>query len=320
MDEKPATALVLQRVVLWTALALMAVTGVADHYFGNGFYLDVMTRVTCLAIAAVGLNLIVGYGGLVSFGHAAYIGLGAYCVGIPSYYGVYDAGVHFPLAIAVSSLFALITGALSLRTRGVYFIMITMAFAQMVFFAFVSLEEFGGDDGLVIDSRSQFGGGLNIENNLYLFGLCYLSLLFFMFVVHRMTRSRFGLALRGAMGNERRMRAIGHHVYGYRLTAYVISGAICGYAGALLGNFTGFISPEMMDWTRSGELLFMVVLGGVGTTGGPVLGAIAILVLEELFSSWTVYWHLLFGALLVVTVLFGRGGINGLLEKIARRS
>ena len=285
---------------------------------GHTFYLDLASRLMILGIAAVSLNLILGHGGMISFGHAAYLGIGAYSVGIPAYYEIYDGFIQIPLAVATSAVFALITGAICLRTKGVYFIMITMAFTQMVFYAFVSIEEYGGDDGLVIDLRSEFAGLINIDgaNGLYYF--IFVSLLAVLFLVHRITRSRFGMVIEGACGNERRMRAIGFDTYRYRLVCYVIAGAICGYAGALLGNFTNFISPEMMDWTASGELIFMVVLGGTGSLFGPILGAAAFVLLEEWLSAITIYWQFIFGTLLILVVLFWRGGLNGLVDWVGR--
>ncbi len=299
----------------WTMLIVLAVLAIAPYLLfkaGHGFYLDVATRAVILSIAAVGLNFILGYGGMISFGHAAYLGIGAYSVGIPAYYGVYDGLVHFPLAIAASALFALLTGAVCLRTRGVYFIMITMAFAQMVYYAFVSLEEYGGDDGLVINARSRLPV-IDLESNIQLYYLSFVSLVALLYVVHRIVNSRFGMVVQGSKGNDERMRAIGYHTYVYRLVAYVISGAICGYAGALLANFSSFISPEMTYWTRSGELIFMVILGGTGSLFGPVLGAVGFLALEEILSSFTVYWPFLFGVILIMVVLFARRGIDSLL-------
>ena len=299
-------------------LLLLALLPVFVTFTGHTFYLDLASRLMILGIAAVSLNLILGHGGMISFGHAAYLGIGAYCVGIPAYYEIYDGFIQIPLAVACSALFALITGVICLRTKGVYFIMITMAFTQMVFFAFVSMEEYGGDDGLVIDMRSDFAGTMDINgaNGLYYF--IFVSLLVVLFLVHRITRSRFGMVIEGARDNERRMRAIGYDTYRYRLVCYVIAGAICGYAGALLGNFTNFISPEMMDWTASGELIFMVVLGGTGSLFGPILGAAAFVLLEEWLSAITIYWQFIFGALLILVVLFWRGGLNGLVDWIGR--
>jgi len=310
--------------VTLAAMALLAVLPPVFFFTGNPFWLDLATRLTILAIAAVSLNLILGYGGLVSFGHAAYLGLGAYAVGIPAHHWLYGGLEHLglattsglvqiPLAIAVCALFALITGAICLRTRGVYFIMITMAFAQMVYYGIVSIETYGGDDGLVIDTRSELPL-LDLDDPLQLFGLAWVSLALAMLLVRMITRSRFGMVLRGARGNAERVQMMGLNPYAYRLTAYVISGAMAGYAGALLGNFTTFISPEMMDWTRSGELMFMVILGGGGTTAGPVLGAAAFIILEEWLSHFTLYWHLPFGLLLIGVVLFTRGGLMGLVR------
>ena len=305
-----------------TVMALLAVLPPVFFWTGNAFYLDLATRLTILAIAAVSLNLILGYGGLVSFGHAACLGLGAYAVGIPAHHWLYggmdalattNGFVQIGLAVAITALFALVTGAVCLRTRGVYFIMITMAFAQMVYYLIVSIEEYGGDDGLVIDTRSELPG-INLDDPLQLFALAYVSLVVVMLVVRTIVNSRFGMVLQGAKGNEERMVTLGFNVYLYRLVAYVISGAICGYAGALLGNFTTFISPEMMDWARSGELMFMVSLGGAATTLGPVLGSAAFIVLEEFLGRLTIYWHLPFGLMLIGVVLFVRGGLMGLLR------
>jgi len=304
------------RTVLVTAvLAILAVLPVLTDLFGQPFYLTIATRFVILAMAATTLNLILGYGGMVSFGHAAFLGIGAYSVGIPAYYDITSGWVQFPLAVAASAAFALVTGAISLRTRGVYFIMITMAFAQMVYFAFVSIEEYGGDDGLVIYSRSTFSG-FGIENATTLYYFCFACLVATVYLVHRVVNSRFGMVIKGARENERRMRAIGFNTYAYKLTCYVISGALCGFAGALLANFSSFISPAMIGWTRSGELIFMVVLGGTGALFGPLLGTSVYLVLEEVLSGFSIYWQLPFGALLILVVLFARGGIDGMLRKL----
>jgi len=306
------------------AMALLAVLPPVLYWSGYPFYLDLATRLTILAIAAVSLNLILGYGGMISFGHAAFVGLGAYAVGIPAYHWLYggleawglattSGLVQIPLAVAVTALFALVTGAVCLRTRGVYFIMITMAFAQMVYYLIVSISEYGGDDGLVIDTRSELPL-VDLDKPLHLFGLAFASLVAAMLLVRMIVNSRFGLVLQAAKGNNERVITLGFNTYLYRLVAYVISGAMCGYAGALLGNFTTFISPEMMDWSQSGELMFMVILGGAATTIGPVLGAICFIVVEELLSSITIYWHLPFGLMLIAIVLFVRGGLTGLLR------
>ena len=306
----------------WGMMALLFVVPLVFFYTGNPFYLDLATRLVILAIAAVGLNFVLGYGGLISFGHAAFIGLGAYAVGIPVYheiYGGWDAVAttngfaHFGLAILIGALFALITGAISLKVRGVHFIMITMAFAQMIYYLVMSISEYGGDDGLVIDMRSEFPL-ISLDDPIQFFLIAFASLALVMWLVHLMVNSRFGMVLRGSKGNDTRMISLGYPTYRYRLVAYVISGAICGYAGALLGNFTAFISPEMMDWSRSGNLMFMVILGGVATIFGPVLGATVFIVLEEILSTYTVYWHLPFGLMLVLVVMYSRGGLTALLQ------
>ncbi|MXZ81763.1 MAG: branched-chain amino acid ABC transporter permease [Gammaproteobacteria bacterium] len=284
------------------------------------FYMDLLTRVLILSIAASSLNLILGYGGMISLGHAAFVGLGAYSVAIPSYYGIYSGYLHLGIAIAACVLFALVTGAICLRTRGVYFIMITLAFAQMLYFTFVSLEEYGADDGLLIYQRSEFSGLLNLENPGVLYYLAMGVLAGCLGLMNRLIHSRFGRVIVGIRHNEPRMQSLGYNTYRYKLACYAISGAMAGISGFLLGNFTYFISPEMMDWTRSGELIFMVVLGGTGVLLAPVAGTAVFLLLEEILSAFTVYWHLLFGGFLIAIVLFGRGGLHGLVEKLERRN
>jgi branched-chain amino acid transport system permease protein len=183
-----------------------------------------------------------------------------------------------------------------------------------VFFGFVSVEEYGGDDGLVINTRSKFADLMDIEDNLSLYYFIFCSLLGCIFLVHKIVHSRFGLVIEGSRSNEQRMRSIGFNTYRYRLTCYVIAGSMCGYAGALLGNFTNFISPGLMDWSASGELIFMVILGGSGTLLGPIFGAATFVLLEEWLSNLTIYWQFIFGALLIIVVLFAKGGISGIIN------
>ncbi|MFP4273955.1 MAG: branched-chain amino acid ABC transporter permease, partial [Paracoccaceae bacterium] len=294
--------------------------------------------------AATSLNLVLGYGGLISFGHAAFVGLGAYAVGIPVHHTLFggaevlasDNGLfHILLAVAISALFALVTGAICLRTRGVYFIMITMAFAQMVYYLFISIDTYGADDGLVIYTPSNLPM-IDLSQPMHIYYLSFVSLLVAIVLVRTIVNSRFGMVLQGAKGNTERMKTLGFNVFAYRLVAYTISGAMAGYSGALLANYEGFISPDLMDWGQSGELMFMVILGGVATTLGPILGAALFVVLEEglqvvmnwmepaveplyvaLFNrdlEFEVYWHLPFGLLLIFAVLFVRGGIAGLIR------
>ena len=289
------------------------------EWIGQPFYLDLLSRALIISIAAISLNLILGFGGMVSLGHAAYIGIGAYCVGIPSYYDYYDGWLHLALALSVSAGFALLTGAISLRTKGVYFIMITMAFSQMAFFTFLSLEEYGADDGLVIYSRSEFPEWLSMESSTGLYYWIFAVLLLALFFTSRLVHSHFGRVIVGSRFNEQRMQALGFNTYRYRLVCYVISAMICSVAGMLLGNFTSFISPDMMGWMRSGELIFMVIIGGTATLFGPLVGTIAFVLVEEILSAITIYWHLIFGCMLVALVLFGRGGIHGWLSMFDRK-
>jgi branched-chain amino acid transport system permease protein len=226
-------------------------------------------------------------------------------------------------------------GALSLRTRGVYFIMITLAFAQLVYYFGVGLDRYGADDGLTVYRRSQFGELLNLSNRTVFYYLCLIVLVGTIYLVWRLINSRFGMVVQGTRSNDRRMRAIGFPTYRYRLTCFVIAGALCGLAGALLANHTGFISPATMHWTRSGDLIVMVVLGGMASSFGPLIGAVTLLVLEEtlpglirLLASGVVepqvavkvseYWQIVLGPLFLLVVLFARGGINGLLEGVRR--
>jgi branched-chain amino acid transport system permease protein len=300
----------------------------------NTFLVTLFTRVIILGMAATSLNLILGYGGMVSFGHAVYLGIGGYAVGILAQEGVSSGFVQWPVAILVSALFALLVGALSLRTRGVYFIMITLAFAQLVYYFGVGLDRYGGDDGLTIRARSQFAGLLNLSDRTQFYYLCLALLVVTIYLVARLVNSRFGMVIQGARSNDRRMRAIGFPTFRYRLTAFVIAGAICGLAGALLANHTGFISPATMHWTRSGDLIVMVVLGGMASSFGPLIGAVALLSLEEalpvlirvaaspLFGEAALrmaeYWQIVLGPLFLLVVLFARGGIDGLLAGARR--
>jgi len=280
---------------------------------GNTFALTLFTRVVILAIAALSLNLIMGFGGMVSFGHAAYLGIGGYAVGILAKEGVGSGFVQLPIAIAAAALYALIVGALSLRTRGVYFIMITLAFAQMIYYVAIGLDRYGGDDGLTIYHRSQFGGVIDLNNRTAFYYLCFALLLAAIYLVWRVVNSRFGMVIQGARSNDRRMRAIGFPTFRYRLVCFVIAGAMCGLAGALLANHTNFISPAMMHWTRSGDLIVMVVLGGMQAMFGPLIGAVTFLILEEGLSRLTEYSNLILGPLLLGVAVSMHGGIYGLM-------
>jgi branched-chain amino acid transport system permease protein len=307
-----------RNVVIAGLLALLFLLPVYTNMTGNQFPLTLFTRIVILAIAATSLNLILGYGGMVSFGHAVYLGVGGYAVGILAYEGVTSGFLQWPLALLASALFALLVGALCLRTRGVYFIMITLAFAQLIYYVAEALERYGGDDGLTIYRRSQFAGLLNLSNKTLFYYLCLLLLIATIYLTWRLVNSRFGMVIQGSRSNDRRMRAIGFPTFRYRLVCFVIAGTICGFAGVLLANQTDFVSPAMMHWTRSGDLIVMVVLGGMGSSFGPLIGAVALLVLEETLSGITEYWQIILGPLLLLVVLFARGGIDGLLAGMQR--
>jgi branched-chain amino acid transport system permease protein len=300
-------------VVLLAALALLPLY---VELGGSRFLLTLFTRIIILAMAAVSLNLILGFGGMMSFGHAVYLGIGGYAVGMLAHEGIYSGFVQWPVALAASALFALVIGALSLRTRGVYFIMITLAFAQMAYYVVAGLARYGGDDGLTIYKRSQFFEPINLSNKTQFYYICLGLLYASIYLVWRIVNSRFGMVIQGSRSNDTRMRAIGFPTFRYKLTCFVVAGTLCGLAGALLANHTDFVSPAMMYWTRSGDLIIMVVLGGMGSVVGPVFGAIMLLVLEETLSGITEYWQIILGPLLLLVVLFARGGIDGLLGKV----
>jgi branched-chain amino acid transport system permease protein len=294
-------------------LAAFALAPIGAAFGAEGYILSLLTRVMIFAIAAMSLDLILGYGALVSFGHAAFLGIGAYAVGILASHGIEDGLLQLGLALGASALFALVTGAISLRTKGVYFIMITLAFGQMLFFLATSLAAYGGDDGLTLPARSRILGTGILENQHVL----YYAVLAFLAGAYLLCRavvaSRFGRVLRGARENPVRMQAIGFSPYPFQLAAYVLAGTLCGLAGFLLANQTEFVSPAYMTWQRSGELIVVVILGGLASLHGAIVGAAAFLLLEEVLSGYTEHWKMIFGPLLVLVVLFARGGILGLL-------
>jgi branched-chain amino acid transport system permease protein len=293
-------------------LVVLALVPVYAALAADPFVMTLFARVLILALAALSLNLIMGFGGMVSFGHAAYLGIGGYAVGILAKEGVGSGLVQWPLAVAASALYALVVGALSLRTRGVHFIMITLAFAQMVYYVAMGLDRYGGDDGLTIYQRSRFGG-IDLNDKTLFYYLCFALLLGGIYLVWRIVNSRFGLVIRGARSNERRMRAIGFPTFRYRLSCFVIAGAMCGLAGALLANHTNFISPAMMHWTRSGDLIVIAVLGGMRAMFGPLIGAMTFLLLEEWLSRITSYPDLILGPALLLVAIYANGGIDGLI-------
>jgi len=311
-------SLTVSKAVTALMLAGLVLLPLYSQASGNVFILTLFTRIVILALAAASLNLIMGFGGMMSFGHAAYLGIGGYAVGMLAQEGVGSGFIQFPVALAASAIYALVIGALSLRTRGVYFIMITLAFAQMAYYVASGLARYGGDDGLTVYKRSDFSGLINLGNRTQFYYLCLACLFGVLLLIWRIVNSRFGLVVQGLRSNEQRMQAIGFPAKRYQLVCFVISGMMCGLAGALLANNTDFISPAVMYWTRSGDLMVMVILGGMGTLFGPVMGAVVFLLLEEFLSQLTEYWALIMGPLLLLIVLFGRGGIMGLLGRFNR--
>lgn len=302
----PLVAAVLAALVLLPALLA---------WLDEPFYLVLASRVLIYALAATSLNLLVGFGGMVSFGHAAFFGAGAYVVGIAAAHGLVSAWVAWPLAVAVPALAAAAIGAVSLRTRGVYFIMITLAFAQMMYYVFVSLKTYGGEDGLALATRSVVGFGLSLKSDTTFYYVTLAIVAAATALLWRVINSPFGRALQGVRENENRMEASGFPVFRLKLAAFVLAGAVAGLAGALAANQNDMASPAFLNWTQSGMLLIMVILGGVGSVLGPALGATVLLVLEEIVSGYTLHWQFIVGAVLVAVVLFAPDGLATLVRK-----
>ena len=313
------------------AAGLLAVPLIA-LYADNPFIITLATKVAILALAGAGLNLALGFGGLVSFGHAAFFGVGGYAAGILASHalnyeplfvwpfeipGTTSMPVIWLVAMVAGAIAAAAIGALSLRTGGVYFIMITLAFAQMIYYFAISWPAYGGEDGLSIYVRNGFPG-LNTLDPLQFFLLCYAVLIVVLGFSFVAVRSRFGLALQAARQNATRLAAVGIAPFGIRLTAFVVSGAITALAGALYADLNRFVSPAMLNWHTSGEIMVFVILGGVGRLFGPVAGAALYIVLEHNLGGLTEYWQLPLGLLLLAVVLYARGGVLGLLSGRAR--
>lgn len=296
------------------------------------FIITLATKVAILAIAAVGLNIALGIGGLVSFGHAVFFGIGGYTMGIlASHAQTYDAIMHWPLtiegtksmpviwlvAVVTCGVAALLIGALSLRTSGVYFIMITLAFGQMFYFFAISWAAYGGEDGLPIYVRNGFPG-LNTLDPIQFFGLCFGWLVLVLLFTHLLAGSGFGLALNAARQSARRVETVGISPYRLRLVAFTLSGMITGLAGALFADLNRFVSPTMFSWQTSGEIMVLIILGGTARLFGPVAGAALFITLEHVLGGLSAFWHIYLGGLLLAVVLFARGGIMGLLAGQAR--
>ena len=311
---------------LAAALLLLAVP-LAGHVLDEPYLITLATRVAILGMAGVGLNLVLGYGGLVSLGHAAYFGIGGYVAGIVAHHALNQNPVLlwpftldgtnsmiaiWLLAMVTGALLALLIGSLSLRTSGVYFIMITLAFAQMLYYFTVSWPAYGGEDGLSIYLRNRLFG-LETMDPMTFFLIVFVALLAVIGLVSRVVNSRFGLALNAARQNDARVRSVGIGVFRIRLTAFVASGAITAFAGALFVDLNRFVSPSMLSWHTSGEIMIFVILGGVARLWGPIAGAALYVLLEQVLGGMTVHWQFWVGLLLVVVVLYARGGVMGLL-------
>jgi branched-chain amino acid transport system permease protein len=313
--SRPGRDIVLPALIFAAFALLPLVAALA----GQRYLLDVGTRIMVYAVAVVALDLLVGYGGLISLGHAAFVGLGAYAVGILSAHGIADALIALPAAIAVSMLFAWLTGIVCLRTKGAYFIMITLAFGQMVYFIATSLAPYGGDDGLTIAARSTIAGWPLLKSDRAFYYFTLLCLVATYLFARALVVSRFGRVLRGAKENPIRMATIGYSVRRFQLIAYIVAGGLGGLAGFLLANLSEFVSPAYMSWQQSGELIVMVILGGVGTLDGALLGSATYLLAEEWLSGLMEDWQVIFGPILVLVVLFARGGLLGVAARLRRR-
>jgi branched-chain amino acid transport system permease protein len=295
-------------------LLLLALPWAAE-YWGAGFYVGLASRILILGLAATSLNFILGFGGMVSFGHAAFVGVGAYTVGILMQHGMTSAAVAWPAAMLLGGLFALIIGSISLRTQGVYFIMITLAFAQMLYYLAVSIKTYGGDDGLALAGRSSLPWGADLASDVHFYYVCLGALVLALLLLARVLNARFGMALQAIQENAVRMAAIGFPVLRYRLIAFTLAGALAGLAGAMLANHSSFVSPSMMQWSQSGMLMVMVILGGVGHLYGGVAGAAAFLLLEEVMGHYTEHWQLGLGAVLLGVVLLAPRGFMHLFRR-----
>jgi branched-chain amino acid transport system permease protein len=279
---------------------------------GWEFYVGFASRIMIYALAASSLNLVLGYGGMLSFGHAAFVGAGAYTAGILLTEGIASAWIGWPAAVAVAAALAAVIGAISLRTRGVYFIMITLAFAQMMYYVAVGMKTYGGEEGLRLGSRATVGLGLDLKDDVTFYYLVLSILAAALYCLHRLARARFGRVVEAIRENETRMEAIGFPTYRYKLVCFAIGGGAAGLAGALLASHSSYVNPNLLYWTQSGTLMIMVILGGVGHLYGGLLGAVALLLLEEVFSVYTIHWQLGVGAILLAIVLFAPQGLAGL--------
>jgi branched-chain amino acid transport system permease protein len=300
-------------------LAVAIVLPLVLHAQDMDFYVSMLSRMMIYGLAACSLNLILGYGGLVSFGHAAFLGIGAYAVGILITEGFTNGWVGFAIAMGLSALVAAIIGAISLRTRGVYFIMITLAFAQMIFYLVNSIKAYGGDEGLNIKQRSDFGLGLDLKNDVTFYFVVLFVLVLSLVLISRIMSSRFGRVILAIRDDDVRVDAIGFASYRYKWVLFVIAGTLGGLAGALMVNHQNYVSPNLMHWTQSGILMVMVILGGVGTLTGGLWGALVLLIVEDVLAEYTVHWQFYVGWFLLAVVLLAPQGLAGLLRRKTAR-
>lgn len=306
----------IDRLIPLVLFVVLALAPLVAQGLGLGHWVSLLTRVMILAIAALSLDLILGIGGLVSFGHAAFVGIGAYMAGILIHEGFGDVLIALPVVLVCCAFYGAFTGAISLRTQGVAFIMITLAFGQMAYFFAQALYRYGGDDGLTLTARSTVAGFRLFDNKLAFFYIVLGVLIAAYFLMRMLAASRFGRALLACRDNPTRMASLGYDVFRIRLGAFIISGMVAGVAGILIANHTEFVSPAYIAWQRSGEFIFMVIIGGLGSLWGAILGAAAFLLIEEGLSGLTEHWKAIFGPLIILFVLFTRGGLSGLAARI----
>ncbi len=300
---------------------------VAMQSLDQVYYVTMASRILIYALAATSLNLVLGYGGMISFGHAAFVGAGAYTASVMIVEGITSAWIGWPLAMAVSGLLALAVGAISLRTRGVYFIMITLAFAQMIYYLTISMKAYGGDEGLTLARRASPGFGLDLKDDIAFYYVVLAILATAIYLVSRLVNARFGRVIQAIRENEVRMEAIGYPAFRFKLACFVIAGALGGLAGALLANQNSYVNPGILHWTESGKLMIMVILGGVGHLYGGLIGALGLLGLEELLANHKIGWlaalypnyqqHSLLavGVAMLAVVLYAPQGIAGLFRR-----
>lgn len=320
-----------QSIMVALGIAALALLPYMANMLGYAAMTGLFARIMIYAIAAASLNLILGYGGMISFGHAAFFGIGSYVVGILYHhhaegtllFGLIPGSNQFlitiPAAIIVAGLFALVIGALALRTSGVQFIMITLAFAQMVYFFFVSMKTYGGEDGIIIRQANELFT-LGLRDKTVMYYVILVTMVLFFGLLWRIVHSSYGAVLSGLRQSERRMTAMGIEAYRAKLFGFVLAGMGAGLAGGLLAIFMRFASPDALHWTKSGELMIMVILGGVGTFFGPIWGAAAFLILQTYLAAWTEHWQLALGIILLLIVLGTKGGITGAVTALKGKS